>query len=245
MPGRPIASSASPVSKQKIRPLSFWAMLFGAAVYLLVAVPGLAAAEGGETAMAETKASPSPEARSQSTRHSVEIAGQKIDYTATVGWLILKNDDGAPVARFGYTAYTRDGVETLSQRPVLFAFNGGPGSSSIWLHMGVLGPRRAVVTDEGFTPPPPSHRVDNAYSVLDVTDLVMIDPVGTGFSRPVGEGKGEDFGASIRTFARWALSSRSTSPSTAVGRHRSSSSVRAMAACARRVWCGICKAPRA
>jgi carboxypeptidase C (cathepsin A) len=75
----------------------------------------------------------------------------------------------------------------------MFAFNGGPGSSSIWLHMGILGPRRVVVEDEGYAPPPPSTRVDNAYSVLDVTDLVMVDPVGTGFSKPLGEAKGTDF----------------------------------------------------
>jgi carboxypeptidase C (cathepsin A) len=134
-----------------------------------------------------------PEPQSSVTRHRVRIDGETVPYTATVGWLILRNDDGEPIARFGYTAYTRDGVEDLSRRPLMFAFNGGPGSSSIWLHMGILGPRRVVVTDEGFTPPPPAFRVDNAYSIIDVTDLVMVDPVGTGFSKPLGEAKGADF----------------------------------------------------
>lgn len=134
-----------------------------------------------------------PEARSSSTRHSVTIDGETIDYTATAGWLILENDDGDPIARFGYTAYTRDGVEDMSRRPLMFAYNGGPGSSSIWLHMGILGPRRVVVTDEGHSPPPPVERVENAYSVLDVTDIVMVDPVGTGYSLPLGDATGKDF----------------------------------------------------
>ena len=75
----------------------------------------------------------------------------------------------------------------------MFAYNGGPGSASIWLHMGILGPQRAVATDADFSPAGPYLHVDNEYSIIDEVDLVMIDPVGTGFSRPVGEGKGEDF----------------------------------------------------
>ena len=137
-----------------------------------------------------------PRRRSRSssrTQHQVRIGGEVVRYTATAGWLIMKDDEGKPIARFGYTAYTRDGVEDLARRPVMFAYNGGPGSSSIWLHMGILGPRRVVVSDPGYSPPPPSQRVDNEFSVLDVTDLVMIDPVGTGFSKPLGEAKGADF----------------------------------------------------
>jgi carboxypeptidase C (cathepsin A) len=139
------------------------------------------------------EATPPPEPASKSTQHDVTIGGQKIRYTATVGWLIMKDDAGKPVARFGYTAYTRDGIKKLTQRPVMFAYNGGPGSSSIWLHMGILGPRRVVLPDPGYAPPPPTQRVNNEFSVLDVTDIVMIDPVGTGFSKPLGEAKGADF----------------------------------------------------
>lgn len=160
------------------------------------AVPAAAQESGQGSTQAEDQApapEPAPEAKSSITHHSVTIDGQEIAYTATAGWLILTDTENQPIARFGYTAYTRDGVEDLSRRPVLFAFNGGPGSSSIWLHMGVLGPRRVVVTDAGPTPPPPARRVDNEYSVLDVTDIVMIDPVGTGFSRPLGEAEGKDF----------------------------------------------------
>ena len=165
-------------------------MLFAAAM-LLAAFPVLAE-DKPELETGEAPRREAPEARSKSTSHSIRIDGQAVKYTATVGWLILENDKGEPHARFGYTAYTRDGIGNLARRPVMFAFNGGPGSSSIWLHMGILGPKRVVVTDEGFTPPP-SERVDNEFSVLDVTDIVMIDPVGTGFSKPLGEAKGEAF----------------------------------------------------
>lgn len=171
-----------------------------AALLLLLALPGYTVAVRAAEPEAEKPAEASeksdeakPEAKSTSTRHSIRIDGQTVNYTATAGWLILEDDDEKPIARFGYTAYTRDGVSDKSRRPVLFAFNGGPGSSSIWLHMGVLGPQRVVVVDEGYAPPPPAERVDNEYSIIDVTDLVMVDPVGTGYSRPLGEAKGEDF----------------------------------------------------
>ncbi|HVR42188.1 MAG TPA: carboxypeptidase [Thermoanaerobaculia bacterium] len=151
-----------------------------------------------------------PEPKSVVTRHELRIGGQTVRYAATAGWLIMKGTEGEPVARFGYTAYTREGVADPSRRPVLFAFNGGPGSSSIWLHMGILGPRRVVVTDADFTPPPPVEIVDNAYTVLDVSDVVMIDPVGTGYSKVLGKAKVEDFWgvdqdiASVAAFiARW------------------------------------------
>ncbi len=147
----------------------------------------------GDAPKPPAEATPTPEPASKSTKHEVTIGGQKISYTATVGWLIMKDDAGKPIARFGYTAYTRNGIRDLSQRPVLFAYNGGPGSSSIWLHMGILGPRRVVLPDPAYAPPPPSQRVNNEYSILDVADLVMIDPVGTGFSKPLGDAKGEDF----------------------------------------------------
>jgi len=162
----------------------------------LVLVPGFVAAQeppSVEDIPVPSAAAQVPEPLSVVTRHSVRIEGAVVRYTATAGWLIMEDEDGEPVARFGYTAYTRDDVENRSLRPVTFAFNGGPGSASVWLHMGILGPRRVVVTDEGYSPPPPVELVDNAFSVIDVTDLVMIDPVGTGFSVPLGEADGEDF----------------------------------------------------
>src|SRR5205814_10688013 len=91
-----------------------------------------------------------------------------------------------------YTAYTRADANDPSQRPIAFIYNGGPGSASAWLHMGAFGPRRVVTTDAAFTPPPPYQTVDNANSLIDVTDMVFIDPIGTGFSKPAGKGTGRD-----------------------------------------------------
>ena len=123
------------------------------------------------------------------TKHSVHIAGEEINYTATAGTLLLKTDDEKPKASIFYVAYMRDGVEDVAHRPLTFAFNGGPGSSSVWLHLGLLGPRRVLMDEEGGPLPPPFQLVNNEYSLLDVTDLVFIDPVSTGYSRPV---PGED-----------------------------------------------------
>ena len=123
---------------------------------------------------------------------SVRIGGKNIEYTATAGTLVMKNENEEPIAEFGYTAYVRKG-QGKSSRPILFAYNGGPGSASFWLHMGILGPVRTVVEDVAFTSIGPFHRVNNEYSILDRADLVMIDPVGTGFSRAVGETEGEAF----------------------------------------------------
>jgi len=165
----------------------------GALCALLLTSSSLVAAQEAGESKAGPAESSKAEPKTSVTRHSIRIAGETVDYTATVGWLILETPDGKPRARFGYTAYTKNGVTDLSRRPILFAFNGGPGSSSIWLHMGIMGPRRVVVPDHGFAPPPPAEIVDNEYTVLDLTDIVMIDPVGTGFSKPLGESKGDEF----------------------------------------------------
>ncbi len=133
-----------------------------------------------------------PQAKSWVTEQSVRIDGKTIKYTATAGTMLMKNDQAEPVALFGYTAYVAQ-ADKPANRPIMFAYNGGPGSASLWLHMGILGPQRAIVADAGWTDNGPYRRVNNEYSILDQVDLVMIDPVGTGFSRPVGVGKGEDF----------------------------------------------------
>lgn len=127
------------------------------------------------------------------THHDITLNGQKIRYTATAGTFLLKDEEDKPIALFGFTAYTKDGNAPSDVRPITFAYNGGPGSSSIWLHMGTLGPKKVVIDDPEATPPPPYRMEDNPYSVLDVTDLVMIDPVGTGLSKPAGKAKGSDF----------------------------------------------------
>jgi carboxypeptidase C (cathepsin A) len=117
------------------------------------------------------------------TKHSVTIDGQELSYTATAGTLVLTEEDGADRASVFYIAYTRDGVDDPTKRPITFTFNGGPGSSSVWLHMGAFGPRRVKMDPEGNSLPPPYELVNNEYSLLDLTDLVFIDPVSTGYSR--------------------------------------------------------------
>jgi carboxypeptidase C (cathepsin A) len=126
-----------------------------------------------------------PEEKLVQTKHSFRLGGQEIKYTATAGTLLLKLEDGTPKASIFYIAYTKDDVSDPSQRPVTFTFNGGPGSSSVWLHLGAFGPRRVQMGDAGSLLPPPYKLVDNESSLLDVTDLVFIDPVSTGYSRAV------------------------------------------------------------
>jgi len=127
------------------------------------------------------------------TKHDATIEGKLIHYTATAGTTILRNDKGDSVAVFGFTAYTKDGEPEGNNRPVTFAYNGGPGSSSMWLHMGALGPKVVVINDPGITAPSPFKTMENQHSILDVTDLVLIDPVGTGLSHPIGKATGKDF----------------------------------------------------
>jgi carboxypeptidase C (cathepsin A) len=156
----------------------------------------LAAQEPDKPAEKETKPAPEPPApkeESSVTDHTIKIAGQTIAYKATASTTLIKDDKGEPTASIFSIAYTRSDVKDLSQRPVSFVYNGGPGSSSIWLHMGAFGPRRVLTTNAGPTPPPPFKMVDNAECLLDETDLVFIDPVGTGFSRAVGKAKDKDF----------------------------------------------------
>ncbi|HEV2393092.1 MAG TPA: peptidase S10 [Verrucomicrobiae bacterium] len=128
---------------------------------------------------------PKPKDQEVKTQHSITINGQKLNYTAVAGTMLLRDAEQKPTASIFYIAYTKDGVEDLSRRPVTFAFNGGPGSSSVWLHMGLLGPRRVLLKEDGQPYPPPYKLVDNEFSLLDESDLVFIDPVSTGFSRAV------------------------------------------------------------
>jgi carboxypeptidase C (cathepsin A) len=117
------------------------------------------------------------------THHSVNVDGRKIDYTATVAQMPLKNASGETEAHIFYMAYTLDGVTDPSRRAVTFCFNGGPGSASMWVHMGGMGPRSPKLLPTGGMPPPPYSIKDNPNTWLDLTDLVFIDPVGTGYSR--------------------------------------------------------------
>jgi carboxypeptidase C (cathepsin A) len=122
------------------------------------------------------------------TQHTVRIGDQPVAYTAEAGWLPIR-EDGKVVARMFYVAYTKNGVQDLSARPMVFSFNGGPGTASIWMHLGYTGPRRVTYDDNGFALRPPSALEDNPNSILDVADIVYLDPIGVGFSRMM---EGED-----------------------------------------------------
>jgi len=117
------------------------------------------------------------------TKHTVNVNGKTLAYTATTGFMPIKNQAGETEAHIFFMAYTLDNVANATERPLMFSFNGGPGSSSVWLHLGALGPRRIKMLDDGGMPAPPYQVTDNPYTWLDQTDLVFIDPVGTGYSR--------------------------------------------------------------
>jgi carboxypeptidase C (cathepsin A) len=134
-----------------------------------------------------------PTAQASVTQHRLSLGGKTLDYAAAAGTLIVRDDDDKPIAAIGYIAYTRRAPKEAGARPVTFAFNGGPGSSSLWLHMGVLGPKRVLVSDPTPTPAAPYRTTDNEFSLLDVSDVVMIDPVGTGISHAVCDHKDEEF----------------------------------------------------
>jgi len=117
------------------------------------------------------------------TKHEISVGGKLLKYTATTGLMPIKNQAGETEANIFFIAYTLDHAEGAPARPLLFSFNGGPGSSSVWLHLGALGPKRVRMMDDGEMPPPPYRLVENEHSWLDLADLVFIDPVGTGYSR--------------------------------------------------------------
>jgi carboxypeptidase C (cathepsin A) len=127
------------------------------------------------------------------TKHSVVINGQTISYTATCGYMPLKDESGKVRAQIFFTAYTKNDLTDVTKRPITYTFNGGPGSSSIWLHMGCIGPKRIVMDDKGGSLAPPYQYINNEFSWLDKTDLVFIDPVTTGYSRAAEGTKDQEF----------------------------------------------------
>jgi carboxypeptidase C (cathepsin A) len=126
------------------------------------------------------------------THHTIVLGGRTLAYSARAGTITLRTVDDQPTARVFYTAYTLDGAD-LSKRPVTFLYNGGPGSSTIWLRMGSFGPVRVQTADGTVTGPPPYRLTNNQYSLLDKTDLVFIDMPGSGYGRFIGVGKPKDF----------------------------------------------------
>jgi carboxypeptidase C (cathepsin A) len=163
--------------------------------------------------------------KASTTKGSVTVNGQKLDYTATATLMPLKDAEGKTTAEIFHIAYTKDGVTDSAKRPVTFSFNGGPGSSSVWMHLGLLGPRRVKLQDDGSAVPPPYTLVDNEYSLLDETDLVFIDPVGTGYSRAAKPDEAKKFfgvkedAASVAEFIRLYLTknNRWSSPKFLIG----------------------------
>ena len=154
----------------------------------------------------ESAQKPIPPEASTPTRHELTIGGKTVRYTATAGTLLIRDDEDRPNASVFYVAYTADGVADLKSRPVTFLYNGGPGSASLWLHMGSVGPVRVVTASPEATGPGPYQLLPNEYSLLDKSDVVFVDAVGTGYSRPVGRAADRDFAGvdqDIRAFARF------------------------------------------
>lgn len=181
--------------------------------------PGDHESKQAEKTQKPEKPEPNPsEDKPSITHHKITVRGNTIAYTATAARMPIRNDQGKVEAQMFYVAYTVDNGD--SKRPVTFAFNGGPGAATIWLHMGAFGPKRVKLDPNGFMPPPPFTWEDNQNTLLDKTDLVFIDAIGTGYSRPetpeLGKkfwsvsGDIESFGEFIREYLQ--KNSRWTSP---------------------------------
>ncbi len=153
------------------------------------------ATDAEKPAAAPEKDAPEAKVSEPVTRESsITIEGKKVPYKVSTGKLQLKQDDGKARASIFHVSYVRSDVKDPSTRPVMFAFNGGPGSSAVWLHIGVLGPKIVKLPGDGTSPPvPPAHVGDNPLSILDVCDLVFVDPVSTGYSRAEKDTKPGDF----------------------------------------------------
>jgi carboxypeptidase C (cathepsin A) len=163
----------------------------------------------------EENAGPNEEKTSQTT-HTLRLDGRDIKCTATAGTLPIRAEDGKVAARMFFVAYTKDG-EDVKTRPLSFLYNGGPGAATVWLHMGSFAPRHVQMADDGFQPAPPYHLVDNENTLIDVTDLVFVDAVSTGYSRTVpGVGSAQFHGQQgdlrafgdfineyLKTYSRW------------------------------------------
>ena len=149
--------------------------------------------KGAEKKTEKPEESAPPKEESSTTEHTIKLGGQAIPYKAVAQTILLKNEKGEPEALVYSTSYIRSDVKDPSARPLAFLYNGGPGSSSVWLHMGSFGPKRVVTVNAGVTPPAPYKAEDNPYCLLDKADLVFIDPVGTGFSHAVGKAQDKDF----------------------------------------------------
>jgi len=165
---------------------------FTAGIILSLLVTGVLAADDEKDESTEAK--PVPEPTSFISEHRGRFNNQMVEYTATAGETYVRDKDGEPQASIFTFAYTKTNLGEDESRPVTFVWNGGPGSASLWLHMGTFGPKRVSVPSEaGYAGTPPYPMLDSPETILDVTDLVFVDPVGTGFSRALGEHEGKEF----------------------------------------------------
>ncbi len=170
------------------------AILAAAAAMGMVLAVTTSPAISAESDKSDKETAPIPDAQVFVSRHTGTFGGQRVRYTATAGETYLLDDEDKPKAAIFSTAYVKEGVDNPAGRPVTFLWNGGPGSASLWLHMGGLGPRRvAVPSDAKDDGAPPYPIADNPLALLDVTDVVFVDPVGTGYSRALGGHEGKEF----------------------------------------------------
>lgn len=147
---------------------------------------------GGEEQKEPPKETPVPPERSSVTHHELSLGGKSLKYTATAGTLLIRDEEDKPYGSIFYVAYTLDGADPTT-RPVSFLYNGGPGSATLWLHMGSFSPVRIETDSPKATAGPPFKLIPNQYSLLDKTDMVFIDAPLTGYSRAVGKGQAKDF----------------------------------------------------
>jgi carboxypeptidase C (cathepsin A) len=197
--------------KPMTRPRYNGFLLMAGAFALLAAAPAFAQRGAANPRPAaptanEKPATPIPPERASITQHELTLDGKTLRYTATAGTLLIDGDDEQPNASVFYVAYTLADITDPRTRPVTFLYNGGPGSASMWLHMGSVGPVRIVTSSPEATGPGPYQVVPNQYSLLDKSDLVFVDAVGTGYSRPVGKGTIKDFAGTdqdVRSFQKF------------------------------------------
>ncbi|HEX5354173.1 MAG TPA: peptidase S10, partial [Rhodanobacteraceae bacterium] len=170
------------------------AILAAALCTLALTLPAYAAQhKQADDSKSTAAAKPTPKQRESVTHGSVVIDGQTIHYTATAGTILLRDDKNQPTGLMFYVAYTKDDVRNPQDRPVTFLYNGGPGASSNWLTMSGLGPYKVELANGTPTPPAPYSVVPSHESILDATDLVFIDAIGTGYSHVVDKGKSKTF----------------------------------------------------
>ncbi len=160
---------------------------------LFFLMPAALTAGEPQTAPTTAPSEPPPADKISVTQQQIAIGDRTLRYSATAGTLLMKDEAGKPKADVFFTAYEVQPPADAAARPITFVFNGGPGAASVWLHLGTVGPRRVKLDEVGHAPAPPYALVDNPDTWLDATDLVFIDPVGTGFSRPAAGEKTEQF----------------------------------------------------